>query len=128
MPTGTLTFIVCEGWDDAQASRAVREAGFDAIYVDNATDLLAAMRDGFGRIDLLCAAYAWMDCMLGALAQRIVSDMLPCGPVNRAAAATVGPDVRAAFATDVDLTPLHAECDRATFADWRAGWERVRAA
>src|SRR3954469_4671240 len=50
--------IVYEGWDDADASRAVRGAGVevDAAYVDNDGELLDAMRAGVGHLDLV-----WID-------------------------------------------------------------------
>ncbi|HEY0416893.1 MAG TPA: extracellular solute-binding protein [Gaiellaceae bacterium] len=83
------------------------------------------------------AAYAWVDRMTGAEAQRIVCDKLPCGTVNRGAAELVADEIKELFPTadlpelfgrptDVDLPPLHADGDVATFADWRAAWDRVR--
>src|SRR4051794_19770771 len=51
-----LTMVVYEGWEDEEASRAVRERGVDVrpIYVDNDRDLIDAMRGGVGDIDLVC--------------------------------------------------------------------------
>ncbi|MFL5926296.1 MAG: PotD/PotF family extracellular solute-binding protein [Gaiellaceae bacterium] len=83
------------------------------------------------------AAYAWVDYMTRAEPQRIVCDKLPCGTVNRHAAERVSDEVKQLFPTDdvaglfgrptdVDLPPLHADGDVATFADWQAAWERVR--
>jgi spermidine/putrescine-binding protein len=83
------------------------------------------------------SAYEWVDHMTGADAQRIVCDKLPCGTVNRHAAELVADDVKELFPTsdlerlfgrssDVDLPPLHANGDIATFWDWREAWERVR--
>lgn len=83
------------------------------------------------------AAYAWVDHMTGAEAQRIVCDKLPCGTVNRRAAELVSPETKALFPTDelerifrrptdVGLPPLRPTGDIATFDDWRAAWDRVR--
>jgi spermidine/putrescine-binding protein len=83
------------------------------------------------------AAYLWVDHMTGAEAQRIVCDKLPCGTVNSVAAELVDGEIKELFptgeleelfrrATDVDLPPLQKGGDVATFADWRASWDRVR--
>jgi spermidine/putrescine-binding protein len=53
----TLTMVVYEGWDDPEASAPFRrEHGvkINPIYIDSDSDLLQAMRDGVGSIDLAC--------------------------------------------------------------------------
>jgi putative spermidine/putrescine transport system substrate-binding protein/spermidine/putrescine transport system substrate-binding protein len=56
MASRPLAMVVYEGWEDEEASRTVREGGVDVqpIYVDNDRDLIDAMRNGMGEIDLIC--------------------------------------------------------------------------